>query len=290
MSTVYLNGELVPKERAMVSVDDRGFLFGDGIYEVTPAYGGIFFRLARHLDRMRRGLAALEIDFEPSPLADVHRQLLVANGLEDEPISIVYVQITRGVAPRAHAFPGTRVNPTVYAFCSPFKRAPHETWEQGYRATMVPDRRWARADIKTIALLPNCLAMQAAVEAGSSDALFVKDGVAIEGAHKHFFAVIDGTVLTHPATNHILHGITREYVLELCHDLGVPVALRPIQLEELWNADEAFFTGTTTEVRPTVLVDGRPIGDGTPGPIARRLMEAFVAGIEREVGAATAKV
>ena len=287
MSTVYLNGELIPKERALVPVDDRGFLFADGIYEVTPAYQGVFFRLERHLDRIRRGLAALRIDFDPEPLAEVHRQLLAANGLEDEPITTVYVQVTRGVAPRAHAFPTSPVRPTVYAFATEFKRAPREAWEKGYQATMVPDRRWARCDIKAIALLPNCLAMQAAAEAGSTDALFVRDGVAIEGAHNNFFAVLDGTVVTHPATNHILHGITREYVLELCHGLGLPVEQRPIQLEELWEADEAFFTGTTTEVRPTVRIDGRTIGDGRPGPIATRLMDAFVAGVERAATAAT---
>lgn len=286
MSTVYLNGELIPKERALVPVDDRGFLFADGIYEVTPAYQGVFFRLERHLDRIRRGLAALRIDFDPEPLAEVHRQLLAANGLEDEPITTVYVQVTRGVAPRAHAFPTSPVRPTVYAFAMEFKRAPREAWEKGYQATMVPDRRWARCDIKAIALLPNCLAMQAAAEAGSTDALFVRDGVAIEGAHNNFFAVLDGTVVTHPATNHILHGITREYIFELCHDLGLPVEQRPIQLEELWEADEAFFTGTTTEVRPTVRIDGRMIGDGRPGPIATRLMDAFVAGVERAATAA----
>jgi len=286
MSTVYLNGELIPKERALVPVDDRGFLFADGIYEVTPAYQGVFFRLERHLDRIRRGLAALRIDFDPEPLAEVHRQLLAANGLEDEPITTVYVQVTRGVAPRAHAFPTSPVRPTVYAFAMEFKRAPREVWEKGYQATMLPDRRWARCDIKAIALLPNCLAMQAAAEAGSTDALFVRDGVAIEGAHNNFFAVLDGTVVTHPATNHILHGITREYVLELCHDLGLPVEQRPIQLEELWEADEAFFTGTTTEIRPTVRIDGRMIGDGRPGPIATRLMDAFVAGVERAATAA----
>ncbi len=289
MSTVYLNGELVPKERALVSVDDRGFLFADGIYEVTPAYRGTFFRLERHLDRMRRGLAALRIDFDPAPLADVHHQLLVANDLDDEEISIVYVQLTRGVAPRDHAFPAAPVRPTVYAFAKEFKRSPREEWNKGFSATIVPDRRWARVDIKTIALLPNCLAMQAAVEAGSSDALLVRDGVALEGAHNNFFAVIDGTVVTHPATNHILHGITREYVLELCRDVGLPVEERPVQIEELWQADEAFFTGTTTEVRPTVRVDGRTIGGGRVGPVARRLMDAFITGVERETAGATAR-
>ena len=289
MSIVYLNGELLPKERALVSVDDRGFLFGDGVYEVMPAYGGNLFRIDRHLDRMRRGLAALRIDFDPEPLGRVHRSLLAANGLEEADVAIVYTQVTRGVAPRAHAFPTTPVQPTVYAFAKAFQRPPREQWEQGYTALLVPDRRWARVDIKTIGLLPNCLAMQAAVEAGADDALLVTDGIALEGAQNNFFAVLNGTVVTHPATNHILHGITREYVLELCRDLALPVEERSIQVEELWQADETFFTGTTTEVRPTVQIDGRPIGDGRVGPVAKRLMDAFLEGVERATAAAAGR-
>lgn len=286
MSTVYLNGEFVPKEKAFVSVDDRGFLFADGIYEVTPAYRGALFRIERHLERMQRGLDALRIGFDPAVLAEVHPRLLAENGLEDEPTAIVYVQVTRGVAPRAHAFPTTPVRPTVYAFAKEFKRPARDVWEQGFLATTVTDRRWGRADLKTIGLLPNCLALQAAIEDGSTDALLVRDGIAIEGAHSNFFAVLDGVVTTHPKTNQILHGITREYVLELARDLGLPVDERPIQIEEMASADEAFFTGTTTEVRPTVRIDGRPVGEGRVGPVARRLMDAFVAGVERETAAA----
>jgi D-alanine transaminase len=289
MSTVYLNGELVPKEKAFVSVDDRGFLFADGIYEVTPAFGGGFFRLDRHLERMRRGLEALRIDFDPTPLRDVHRQLLASNGLDEAPTCYVYVQVTRGVAPRAHAFPTTPVRPTVYAFAREFARPARDVWEKGFAAATVPDRRWARADIKSISLLPNCLALQAAVEAGAADALLVRDGIAIEGAHNNFFAVLDGVVTTHPATNQILHGISREFVLELASGMGLPIEERPIQIEELATADEAFFTGTTTEVRPTVMIDGRPVADGRVGPIARRLMDAYVEGVSRSAAAGRAK-
>ena len=286
MSTVYLNGRLVPREQAMVPVDDRGFLFADGIYEVTPAFGGAFFRLDRHLDRMRRGLAALRIDYDPAALVDVHRELLAANGFEGSPSCYVYVQVTRGAAPRAHAFPTTPVRPTVYAFAREFARPARDAWDKGFAAITVPDRRWARADLKTIALLPNVLALQAAVEAGATDALLVRDGVAIEGAHSNFFAVLDGVVTTHPATNQILHGISREFVLELARDLGLPAEERPIQVEELARAQEAFFTGTTTEVRPCVRVDGRPIGDGRVGPVSRRLSEAYLAGVSGAVAAA----
>ncbi|MSR35380.1 MAG: aminotransferase [Gemmatimonadetes bacterium] len=270
----------------MVSVDDRGFLFADGIYEVTPAYRGAFFRLDRHLERMRRGLDALKIDFDPAALADVHGALLAANGFEQSPTCYVYAQVTRGVAPRAHAFPTTPVKPTVYAFAREFARPAREVWDQGFAAVTVPDRRWARADLKTIGLLANCLALQAAVDAGATDALLVRDGIAIEGAHSNFFAVIDGTVITHPATNQILHGITRAFVLELSEQLGLPVSERPIQIEELARVQEAFFTGTTTEVRPTVRIDGKPVGDGKVGPVARKLLEAYIAGSGRAAAGA----
>ena len=285
MSVVFLNDELIPHERAMVSVDDRGFLFADGLYEVTPAYMGRLFRMERHVERMRRGLAELRIDFDPASLVETHRSLLAANGLESKEAAIVYFQVTRGVAPRAHAFPTSAVRPTVYGFAKELGRVPREVWEKGFSSITVPDQRWGRVDIKAIGLLPNCLALQAAVEAGASDALLVKDGVAIEGAHSNFFAVLDGTVITHPADNQVLHGITREYVLELSRAFQLPVEERPIQLEELESAEEAFFTGTTTEIRPTVSIDGRQVGDGRVGPIARRLMDAYQATVDGSEGA-----
>jgi D-alanine transaminase len=289
MNTVYLNGEFVPSTEARVSVDDRGFLFADGVYEVSPAYGGRFFRLDKHMERLKRGLGELRIPFDPVGLPDVHERLLNDNELDESEIAYVYVQVTRGVAPRGHAFPNPSVSPTVYAFAREFRRPAHSLWENGFEAVTVPDRRWARVDVKTIGLLPNVLAQQAAAEAGVSDALFVKDGVAIEGAHNNFFAVVGGTVLTHPKTNLILPGITRDYVLELARELELPVDERPIQLEELWQAEEALFTGTTTEVRPTVKVDGRPIGKGRPGPVTRLLFEAFLEGVARPAATAVAR-
>jgi D-alanine transaminase len=289
MSTVYLNGEFIPSTEARVSVDDRGFLFADGIYEVSPAYGGRFFRLDKHMERMKRGLAELRIAFDPASLPAVHERLIGDNELDDREVAYVYVQITRGVAPRGHAFPNPPVMPTVYAFAREFKRAPRALWEDGFAAVTVPDRRWARVDVKTIGLLPNVLAQQAAVEAGVADALLVKDGIAIEGAHSNFFAVIGGTLVTHPTSNVILPGITRAFVLELARDLEVPVEERPIQIEELWVADEAFFTGTTTEIRPTVKVDGRVIGKGRPGAVTRLLFEAFLEGVTRPAATAAAR-
>lgn len=287
MSVVYLNGTFVPDDEAKVSVNDRGFLFGDGVYEVSPAYRGTFFRLDEHFKRMTAGLAALRIDFDPESLRAMHTGLLEHNNLADAEVSYVYVQVTRGVAPRSHAFPADPVEPTVYGFTNRFRRPARDVWERGFDAVTVPDRRWSRLDIKSIALLPNVLAQQAAVDAGAKDAIFVRDGVAIEGAHSNFFGVFNGTVVTYPQSNLILGGITREFVLELADELGLPVELRPIPIEDLWAADELFFTGTTTEVKPCVQVDGRAVGDGTVGPVTRALYDAFLAKVEH-FAAATA--
>ena len=283
MSTVYLNGEYLPKERATVSVDDRGFLLSDGLYEVTPAYKGRLFRLEQHMGRLRHGLDALRIGYDAAGLPEMHLRLMTENGLEDEDVSIVYLQITRGVAPRTHHFPPEGTLPTVYAFAKAFHRPDPERWEQGYSAILVPDRRWARVDIKSIGLLPNVLAQQAAVDAGAADALLVKDGVALEGSHNNVFGVFDGVVTTHPATHEILHGVGRGFVMELARGMGMTVVERAIPVEEMRDADEIFFTGTTTEVRPTVELDGRPVGDGTVGPVAKALYEAFKVGVVAEV-------
>lgn len=275
MSVVYLNGRYVPESEAQVPVTDRGFLFADGVYEVTPAYRGRFFLMERHRDRLLRGLCELRIDADVGALGEVHDRLLDENGLRDEEVSYVYVQITRGAAPRSHAFPREPVPPTVYAFARRFARPTPDVWERGYAAVTVPDRRWARADVKTISLLPNVLAQQAAVEAGVDDAVLVRDGMALEGAHNNFFAVFGRTIVTHPQSNVILPGITRGFVVEMARDMGLQVDERPIQIEELTRADETFFTGTTTEVRPTVRIDERPVGTGVPGPVTRELAAEF---------------
>ena len=276
MSVVYLNGDYLPADQAKISVNDRGFLFGDGVYEVTPAYRGRLFRWAQHLTRMRKGLAALGIDFDAAALEAVKQGLLARNGLDDVPVAYIYVQVTRGIAPRTHAFPNPPVPPSVYGFANRYIRPAREVWERGYRAVTVPDQRWALAEIKAIALLPNCLAQQAAVEAGVSDAIFVRDGIALEGSHNNLFAVFGGVVTTAPKSNYILHGVTRDLMIELAGELGLSVEERAIPVAELFRADEVFFTGTTTEVRPSVEVDGRKIGDGRVGPVARGLFDAFL--------------
>jgi D-alanine transaminase len=281
MSIVYLNGQYIPKEKAFISVDDRGFLFGDGIYEVTAAYRGKLFRWPRHLERVQKGLSVLRIAYDPTKLEEVHLRLLAENDLTKVPVAYIYLEVTRGVAPRTHAFPAAPVAPTVYLFAGEYKRPPMERWEKGFAAVTVPDQRWARADVKTVQLLPNVLGKQAAVDAGVDEIVYVKDGMAIEGALNNFFTVFGETVVTHPTSNQILPGISREVVLELCGKLGYKVEQKAITVAEMFQADEAFHTGTLTEVKPCVQVDGKPIGTGKPGKVTRALYEAFLAEGER---------
>lgn len=272
---VYLNGDYLPVSEARVSVEDRGFLFGDAVYEAVPAYAGRCFLLERHLARLDWGLRTLGIEADVAPFAGVGEELIARNDLREAEFSVFYMQVTRGAAPRTHAFPKEAVPPTVYAFAKELVRTTPERWERGFAAITVPDQRWARADIKTTGLLPNVLAQQAAVEAEVEDAIFIREGMVQEGTHNNVFAVLGGEVTTAPATNHILHGVTRAFALELCAELGIPARERSFTLEELRGAEEIFFTGTTTEIRPTVELDGRPVGSGRPGEITRALSEAY---------------
>ena len=287
-SIVYLNGDFLPKSDAVIPVEDRGFLFGDAVYEATPVYHGEPFLLDRHLARLSRSLAVLRIEYDLAAMPEIHRRLLAENGLDRAPFSFVYVQVTRGVAPRGHAFPSEPVPPTVYGFANPCVRPPRSRWEEGYSAITVPDRRWGRADVKVTSLVANVLAQQAAADAGAQDAILVRDGMALEGTHNNFFAVFHGTLTTSPASNYILHGITRGFVLERAHALGIPVDERAIPVEQLHEAEEVFFAGTTTEIRPTVQVDGRPVGSGRAGPVTRTLFDDFVRVTSSEGEALTA--
>ncbi|MDX1624710.1 MAG: aminotransferase class IV [Gemmatimonadota bacterium] len=275
MSIVYLNGTYLDEADATVPLGDRGLLLGDALYEVTPAYRGRFVRLERHLARLERGLATLRIDLDVAPLEPVHRRLMEESGMAAEPASKVYLHVTRGVAERTHAFPAEPVEPTVFAVARRVEPPAAVRWEEGFTAVTEPDLRWARVDLKTPMLLPNVLAQQAAVDAGADEAILVRDGVALEGTHANLFAVFGDRVVTHPATTRILPGITREIVLELTRERGHPVEERAIQVEEIAVADEIFLTGSTTEVRPIVALDGSPVGTGEPGPTTRGLFEAY---------------
>lgn len=271
---VFFDGRFLPKDEVRISPDDRGFLFADGAYEVVRVYAGQPFLMEEHLRRLRYSLGELRISLPTlAELEDVALELIERNDLTESEASI-YVQVTRGVAPRKHAFPSQSIPATVYVTASPFSPR-WEKWEEGVAVILVPDIRWARCDIKSLALLPNVLASQAAREREAEEAIFVRDGVITEGAHTNVCAVFDGQLVTHPAMNHILAGITRGLVLALCAELSIPYREEPIRADALGAASELMILGTTTEIMPVVQVDGRPVGDGRPGPVTRVLQRAF---------------
>ena len=223
---------------------------------------------------MRRGLKELRIDVaDLDYLKDVAETLIRKNDLQATDAK-VYLQITRGAAPRSHAFPSEETVPTIYATASPF-HVHQEAWEHGAKVLLVPDIRWARCDIKSIALLPNTLAFQQAKDGGAHEAVFVRDGVMAEGAHTNFCAIYNGTLVTAPTSNYILAGITRMVVLELCRELHIPVREFPIFERDLPQADECLIVGTTTEITPVVQIDDWNVKDGKPGPLTQILQQAF---------------
>jgi D-alanine transaminase len=271
---VYLNGSYIDHAQASVPVDDRGFLFADGVYEVIRVYGGRPFLAEPHMTRLRAGLAALRIrgaDIDALPA--VCERLIEGNRVTGD--GTVYIQVTRGAAPRRHAFPTPAAEPTVYAIAKPFKQHPAEYFTRGVAAITLGDTRWSRCDIKSISLLPNVLANQQAHEAGAFEAIFVKDGVLIEGSHSNLFGVVGGTLVTYPSSNYILTGITRNLVLELARELGIPAAEQPLYADRRGDIQELFLSGTTTEVLPVTTLDAQPVGDGTIGSITRKLKDAY---------------
>jgi D-alanine transaminase len=276
---VFFNGQFLPQDEVRISPDDRGFLFADGAYEVVRVYAGQPFLMAEHLGRLRYSLGELRIALpQIEELHGVASELIRCNDLvRDE--ATIYIEVTRGVAPRAHAFPPEPVPPTRYVKVSPFRPA-REKWDDGVAVITVPDIRWQRCDIKSLALLPNVLASQEAKERGVEEAILVREGVITEGAHTNVCMVLDGQLITHPATSRILAGITRGLVLDLCGQIGIPCRQEPIPAAALKAASELVILGTTTEIMPVVQVDGWQVGDGRPGPVTRELQRAFRATTE----------
>jgi D-alanine transaminase len=271
---VYFNGRFIPKEDVKISPDDRGFLFADGAYEVIRSYGGRLFKTEEHLERLERSLTELLISV-PSliNLRTVAEQLINRNNLENGDATL-YIQVTRGVAPRRHEFPDKGISTTVYVVASPFQPL-IDKWENGTNIVLVPDIRWERCNIKSVALLPNVLASQLAKDKGAFEAIFVRDGTITEGSHTNFCAVFDGQLVTHPANHCILAGITRKVVLNLCYKLEIPFRELPILEKDLRKASELMILGTTSEILPVVQVDGWMVGDGKPGPITAKLQQAY---------------
>ena len=270
----YLNGQFLPKETVRISPDDRGFLFADGAYEVIRAYDGRLFQTEQHLARFARSLRELGIGgVDVAALGGVAERLVHDNGLTNGDAT-VYIQVTRGAGPRSRPFPDPPIPPTVYGMASAFD-PPVKEQRAGVEIILMPDIRWARCDIKSIALLPTVLAGQRVHELGVEEAVFVRDGAITEGIHTNFAAVFDGTLVTPPRSQYILAGVTRQTVLDLCRDLGIPFDEFPILEPWLGRAQECLLMSTMVEVMPVVKIEGRPVGDGAPGPITRQLQRAF---------------
>ncbi len=274
---VYVNGSFVPRAEARVSVEDRGFVFGDGVYEVIRAINGRLFASKFHNDRLRRSLDGIRITLSggdtPERFADIGRQLLKENDLVNGEAT-VYMQVTRGATTRVHNFPPSQIQPTVYISVARF--TPYaDLARTGATAISHPDLRWGRCDLKTLNLLPNVLASQAAKERHAFEAMLIRDGIVTEGAKTNFFGVVNGSLRTHPCDTHILPGITRSVLRDLASDAGIAVDETPIKEEEIPRLSELFLTGTTTDVMPVVKLDDRPVGDGKPGELTRRLQRVL---------------
>lgn len=278
MTTAFLNGEFLPLDQARISPMDRGFLFADGVYEVIPAYSGVLFRLQEHLDRLERSLHEIQIA-NPHTRAEwqaILQQLIDKNGGGN--IS-VYLQITRGAAEkRDHAFPNPPVAPTIFGMTNPIAAPAADSPDSstGYSAITMDDIRWSRCDIKSIALLPNALMRQHAVQQGCAEAILIRDGFATEGSATNFFIVKDGVVMTPPKSHLILPGITRDLTVELCLANNVAFEEREITEAELKDADEIWLSSSTKEVVPIVELNGKAVGNGQPGPIWKQVARLYV--------------
>ena len=274
---VYVNGRFLPRGEARVSVEDRGFVFGDGVYEVLRVINGRLFATTFHNERLERSLKGILIELKgedsPARFVDVGKQLLRENALLDGEATL-YMQVTRGATTRAHYFPPPDITPTVYISVARF--TPNTGLaESGAGAITHPDLRWGRCDLKTLNLLPNVLASQVAKERGAFEAMLIRDGVVTEGAKTNFFGVVDGTLRTHPCDTHILPGITRSVLRQLAREVGIDVDETPITVKEIPRLSELFLTGTTTDVMPVVSLDGKPVGKGKPGALTRKLQKVL---------------
>jgi D-alanine transaminase len=270
---VYVNGRFVPRAEARVSVEDRGFVFGDGVYEVLRVVKGRPFAARFHNDRLRHSLEGIRISLRgsdsPERFGEIAKDLLRQNGLLDGEATL-YMQVTRGATTRAHNFPAADVEPTVYISAARFHPY-RDLAASGAIAITLPDQRWGRCDLKTLNLLPNVLASQIAKEKGAFEAMLIRDGVVTEGTKTNFFGVVDGVLRTHPCDNHILPGITRSVLRDLARAVDIDLDERPIREQEIPRLTELFLTGTTTDVMPVITLDGKAVGKGKPGELTRKL-------------------
>jgi len=287
--TVYLNGEFMPLSEAKIPVLDRGFIFGDGIYEVVPVYAGHAFRWPHHLARLKRSLDKISID---NPMSDEQWTALVADlvARHDWSDQFIYMQITRGVAKRDHRFP-EESTPTEFAMASEFSPVPKDLLDKGMTTVTMPDERWLNCDIKSVSLLGNVLARQGAADAGATECLMFRDGLLTEGSSSNIWIVRDGQVFAPKRDRKILEGIRIGLMQELCDACDVPLEFRNIPREHVLSADEILVTSATKEVVAATTLDGQPVGSGVPGPIFHRLFDAYQQAKQRAIaGAKTASV
>jgi D-alanine transaminase len=276
--TIYLNGRLVPPEEALIPINDRGFLFGDAVYEVIRSYEGRLWALERHLSRLAQSLAAVDMGHvDTDEIGAAIRETYAASTIPD---AVVYVHISRGVAPRSHAY-SRDLQPTVLITVRDISPRVSRMASPGVAAIVEPDLRWRRCDIKSTCLLPNVLAHTRARNAGADEAILVHpDGYVTEGASTSVFWVRGGRLCTVPLGGEVLPGITRGFILEIAQDEGLPVVEERISLDEFRKADEMLLAGTTIEVCPIISLGGEPVGSGQAGPIALQLQKAFRARVQ----------
>jgi D-alanine transaminase len=281
LPTCLLDGALVPTSAARVSPLDRGFLFGDGIYEVVPCYGGKPFRLQAHFERLQAGLDALGIanPYSPGRWDELIRDLIAANGGGDLGI---YLEVTRGAGEGRDFLPDLGVKPTVFGFCWRLTAAQPEQLEQGITAVTLEDIRWLRCDIKSIALLAPVMLRMEAKRRGADEAILVRDARLAEGSSSAVFVVNDGRIATPPASHERLPSITRLVIGDVLVALGLPLRVREMHRDELYTCDEIWIASSTREVVPVALLDGRAVGTGKPGPIWRRVLDAYQVLKQRE--------
>ena len=275
MSIVYLNGKFVPDHAACVSVLDRGFIFGDGVYEVIPAYNGYLFRLPEHLQRLQNSLDAIRI-INPHTAQEwqsILDELIDKNNGGD---LSVYLQVTRGVAKRDHALPKD-IQPTVFAMANPLQPPDKILLKDGVRAITGDDYRWVNCHIKAISLLPNVLLRQQAIDAGASETILIRNGTATEGAASNLFIVENSALVTPPKGPFLLPGITRDLILELASENHISWEESAISEQRLRNADEIWLTSSTKEILPVTYLDNQMVGDGTPGPVWHKMEDLFQA-------------
>ncbi|HVB47152.1 MAG TPA: D-amino acid aminotransferase [Burkholderiales bacterium] len=266
---VFLNGSFMPLEEARVPVLDRGFIFGDGVYELVPVYSRVAFRLDEHIARLESSLEAVRIrnPYDHAQWRELIGALAARQPFDDQGI---YLQVTRGVARRDHAFPAD-VQPTVFMMANPLVNPPRELVERGVPAVSAADYRWLRCDIKSISLIGNCLLRQVSADAGAAETILFRDARLTEASASNVFIVKAGVIQAPPKSNLILPGITYDVVLELARGAHMPLELRELGETEVRAADEIWLTSSSKEVLAVVSLDGRPVGDGRPGPVFRRM-------------------